>query len=302
MRHRIARRLLGAAVISSAILGVLAGIPVPGQILHSSEPLPSFEVATIKPSHAQGMPIDAVPMNIVHRDLPVRMIIASSFNLPLGADDRVLGGPDWIKTNYVIDGKVPDALFTEMQGMTREQRRNETCLMLQALLTDRFRLKVHFERREMPVYQLVVAKGGPQLTPATKPPLAPTTPPPFSGQVSPPRPEDMRQGVWVVHKNRNTSEMIVKGEPLDVFLSTPLLGLGRPVINKTGLTGKYDFTLNWTLDQSVTPEPDELPAVGQTDRPSMFTAMQEQLGLKLVPTKGPVEVIIIDHIEMPSEN
>ena len=175
-------------------------------------------------------------------------------------------------------------------------------MMLQALLTDRFRLKVHFERREMPIYQLLVAKGGPKLTPATEPPPEPTTPPPSSGPVSPPRPEDMRQGVRVVHRNRNTAEMIAKGEPLDVFVSTPFPGLGRPIVNKTGLTGKYDFTLNWTLDQSVTPEPDGLAAAGQTDGPSIFTAVQEQLGLKLVPTKGPVEVIIIDHIEMPSEN
>ena len=93
----------------------------------------------------------------------MRAFIEAAYNLPLGSNGRVLGGPGLIDTNrYVIDGKIPDALFAERQEMTREQRRNQTCLMRQALLAHRFKLKVHFETRVMPIYELVVAKGGPK--------------------------------------------------------------------------------------------------------------------------------------------
>jgi uncharacterized protein (TIGR03435 family) len=79
----------------------------------------------------------------------------------------------------------------------------------------------------------------------------------------------------------------------------PFFGLGSPVVNKTGLAGLYDYTLDWTPDRPGAPN---LDAPVEADAPSLFTALQEQLGLKLVPTKGAVEVIVIDHIELPSEN
>jgi uncharacterized protein (TIGR03435 family) len=159
------------AICIAATINVVVGFQTQGQILHASGPLPSFEVATIRPSRNQGMPVGPVPRNISHSDLPMRAFIEAAYNLPLGSHGRVLGGPGWIDTNpYVIDGKIPDALFAERQEMTPEQRRNQTCLMWQALLADRFKLKVHFETRVMPIYELVVAKGGPKLTPRNEPP------------------------------------------------------------------------------------------------------------------------------------
>jgi uncharacterized protein (TIGR03435 family) len=250
---------------------------------------------------AGGDPRGPGARNIARSKLNTRTLIAIAYNLRFNSD-RVLGGPGWLDTKwYVIDGKIPDELFAEMQKMTPEQRSNQVDLMWQALLADRFRLKVHFETREMPIYELVVAKGGPKLTPAKEPPPAPTTAPSEPG--NPLRPEDMRQGVRVLRKTRTITEMTVKAEPMDAWVSMPFLGLGRPVVNKTGLKGKYDFTLNWTQDDlSASPALGGLAAPSESDGQSLFTAMQEQLGLKLVPTKGPVEVIIIDHIELPSEN
>ena len=294
------RMVCGAlAICIAATIYVVVGFQTQGQILHASGPLPSFEVATIKPSRNQGMPVGPVPRNISHSDLPMRAFIEAAYNLPLGSNGRVLGGPGWIDTNrYVIDGKIPDALFAEMQEMAREQRRNQTCLMRQALLAHRFKLKVHFETRVMPIYELVVAKGGPKLTPRNEPPPVPNTPP--LGPSNPP--EEVPQGIRFIRKTQTITEMTVKGEPMNAWVPMPLLGLDRPVVDKTGLSGKYDFTLSWTQDSSASRESGGLAAPGESDGPSLFTAMQEQLGLKLVPTKGSVEVIIIDHIELPSEN
>jgi uncharacterized protein (TIGR03435 family) len=110
----------------------------------------------------------------------------------------------------------------------------------------------------------------------------------------------MRQGLMVLRKGPGVMEMTAKGQTLDALAQQPFFGLGSPVVNKTGLTDKYDFVLDWSPDQSTAPVANGLDA--PTDAPALFTAVQEQLGLKLVQTKGPVEVIVIDHIEMPSEN
>jgi uncharacterized protein (TIGR03435 family) len=158
-----------------------------------------------------------------------------------------------------------------MQKMNPAQQREQVSLMEQSLLADRFKLKVHFETREMPGFALVIAKGGPKLTPA----------------------KDGESTRLSLHQNEMTATAIT----LDQWIHSPFLG-GRVVVDQTGLKGTYNFTLTWS-DQPVNSD------AGQengTDAPSLFTAVQEQMGLKLVPTKAPVEVIVIDHIERPSEN
>jgi uncharacterized protein (TIGR03435 family) len=126
--------------------------------------------------------------------------------------------------------------------MAPQQRVQQGCLMRQALLADRFKLKVHFETRVMPIYELLVAKGRPKLTPAKEPPPAPTTVPSEPG--NPLRRGDMLQGIRVLRKTPTITEMTVKREPMDAWVLMSFLGLGRPVVDKTGLKGKYDFTLN----------------------------------------------------------
>lgn len=93
-------------------------------------------------------------------------------------------------------------------------------------------------------------------------------------------------------------EMTATGQTLDAFVELPFFGLGRPVVNKTGLTGTYDFVLDWTPDQGES----AADSADGGDAPSLFAALQEQLGLKLVSTKSPVEIVVIDHIELPSGN
>jgi uncharacterized protein (TIGR03435 family) len=209
-----------------------------------------------------------------------------------------LGGPGWIDNKrYDVEGKIPDAMLAQMQKSPAKLRREQTLLMVQSLLAERFKLVAHVETRVMPVYDLVVAKGGPKLTVAKEMQPGDNAPPPPTAPGKPPSPADMRQGIMVLAKTKNVMEMTAKGQTLDSFAQMPFFGLESPVVNKTGLTGKYDFTLDWARDQDGPPD-----SQVDAEAPGLFTAIEEQLGLKLVAAKGPVEVIVIDHIELPSEN
>jgi uncharacterized protein (TIGR03435 family) len=152
--------------------------------------------------------------------------------------------------------------------------------MEQSLLADRLKLKVHWETREMPVYQLVRAKGGPKLKETTDPAHASTT-----------------MGPTVRAKAMPMHVLI------DILEGASDVG-GRVVIDKTGLAGLYDFSLKWApMQTSAAPGgSDGIASTPAAEGPSLFTAIEEQLGLKLVATRGPVQVLVIDHIEQPSEN
>jgi bla regulator protein blaR1 len=259
------------------------------QILHPNTPLPSFEVATIKPwqpppppppspDGSPRTPAKIAPGNgggqttdRVHSILPIQLLIAFAYNIPFGSERlRVLGGPDWLASEqYELQAKIDESSYAAIQKLPPAQQREQVDLMEQSLLADRFKLKVHFETREMPGFTLTVAKGGPKLAPA-------------------------REGESQRISLRG-NQMTATATTLDQWIQSPFLG-GRTVLNQTALPGTYDFTLTWSDQLAASPTPDT------TDAPSLFTAVQEQLGLKLTPTKVPVEVIVIDHIERPSPN
>jgi bla regulator protein blaR1 len=267
--------------------------PLPPQILHPTDPLPTFEVATIKPWHRTPPPPlpDGTPTTPkiakidpgnaarqlrpqLHMILPIEILITEAYNLPVGSGKRIIGGPEWLRQDidqFEIQAKIDDTQFAAMQKMTPAQQRQQISLMEQSLLADRFKLKVHFETRERPIYTLVIAKGGPRLTPA-------------------------KEGEPTKLSFLNNGELTATAVTLDQLAHSPFLGPathGQPVIDQTGLKGAYDFNLTSSPEQSAT--------TIETD-PPMFTAIQQQLGLKLVPSKGPVDVIVIDHIEQPSAN
>ncbi len=204
--------------------------------------------------------------------IPISVLIASAYNLPVDAGNRLIGGPEWLRQDvdqFEIQAKIEDSLFAAMQTMTPAQQREQVALMEQSLLAHRFHLKVHFETRELPVYELVLAKGGSKLTSAKE------------GEGS--RLSSLGNGQGM--------EMTATAITLNEFVLSPLLtgqAGGRPVIDRTGLTGAYDFTLRWEPEQFAASE--------------FFSAIQEQLGLRLAPSKAPVEVIVIDRIEPPSAN
>ena len=233
-----------------------------------SAQMPAYEVATIKPAEPNGF------------GRPLRIDIQEAFGIPLNTIGWVIG-PDWINgTKYVIQGKPPDSIRNAMQTMSNEEQQKEKELMMQSLLADRFKFKAHFETREMPIYELVPAKGGSKLKEL-------------------PDPAKRRFGM-------NTSSFRGSAtihDLIDVLQCAADIG-GRKVIDKTGLTGIYDFSLKWTPLMTAT-NPDSgsrtVPTPDVEGAP-LFTAIEEQLGLKLVSTKGPGEVLVIDHIEQPSPN
>ncbi len=299
------------SIIPTCLLAI--GLIVPGesctlasgQILHAAGRRPSFEVATIKPwKRTLGAPPDganlsgaAVPGRVkvapldagprptdqVHLILPISILITLAYNLPVGSESRILGGPDWLRQDidqFEIHAKIEDSEYAAMQKMTLAEQHERVALMEQSLLAERFRLKVHFETREMPVFALAVAKGGAKLNPAKN--------------------EESRRISTLA--NEQGREMTAIGVTLEQFVLSPLLSGpagGRPVVDQTGLQGAFDFTLKWTNEQlAASARAEEVGA----DAPPFFTAIREQLGLLLVPSKAPLEVIVIDHIEQPSAN
>jgi len=197
---------------------------------------------------------------------------------------RILGGPKWIdSTRFDIEAKMDDAEAAQLKALDYEHGRVQARGMFQQLLADRFQLKVHRETRELPVYALVVTKKGAKLQPAKD-----TTG--NTGTSS----NSHGSGVQFTATGQTVEQLAQS------LTSSAAHDLGREVIDKTGIEGKYDVSLNWTRDTgAASASPD---GNAQDLGPSIFTAIQEQLGLKLEPGKGPVQVLVIDHAEMPSEN
>jgi bla regulator protein BlaR1 len=289
------------------LLGGWMALGAHGQILHATGDRPSFEVASIKPwkrtpgpppspdgANLSGATVPAKVMKVdpggagppptdrLHMVLPITVLIASAYNLRVGSDSRILGGPEWLRQDidqFEIQAKIEDSEYAVMQKMTPAQQHERVSLMEQSLLADRFRLKVHFEMREMPVYALMVAKSGARLSPA----------------------KNRESSRLSTLSNYQEREMTAVGVTLEQFVLSPLLtgaAGGRLVVDQTRIEGAFDFTLKWTPEPSAAAPGRELGA----DGPSLFTAIREQLGLLLVPSKAPVEVIVIDHIEQPSAN
>jgi uncharacterized protein (TIGR03435 family) len=218
--------------------------------------------------------------------------------------DRIIGLPDWIdRERYTMAAKVPDAPGARtLEGMA---------VMNTNLLKDRFKLAMHTETREMPVYNLVFARGDKRLGPGLKETSSECRAKLATAaqQVGAVPPSVVKECVTV-----NLNPGIVRFGAVQIALMANFLtqSAGRPVIDKTGLIGWYDVTLKWTPEPgSVQPAPfglppgampgaNPLPPPTDPDAPNLFTAVQEQLGLKLESGRGPVEVIVIDRIEKPT--
>ena len=261
-----------------------------GQLLHADSPLPSFDVATIRPSTSDSLRTVRSASELHIFDVTARYLMEQAYNIPWtnGSKDRIRGGPAWIDSDhYDVDAKISAEAAATLEQMPEEQRRRQMNLRLQTLLADRLKLKVHFETRQEPVFAIVTAKNGPKLTPAA--------------------PEGQQNPGISVRYNGQAAQMNAKGATLG-DLANWLTGYsemgGQTVVDQTGLTQRYDFVLNWTRERALTGgEPSaESDTPAAAAGPSIFTALQEQLGLKLVNTKGPVEIIVVDSIERPTEN
>jgi uncharacterized protein (TIGR03435 family) len=201
---------------------------------------------------------------------------------------EISGGPKWINSDrYTIKAKAPGVKSQIMMHGP----------MLQALLEDRFRVKVHHETRDVPVYILNIARGGPKLqafTPGTcnvYDPAADFPPPP------PPDNPCHNQGGM----NNGVLTLDIPATTLDEFARFALGVMDRPVINKTGITGRFNFHMEYAPDETSSSGPVSATGAAQVSGPSIFSAV-EQLGLKLSAGKGPGDHIVIDRAERPTEN
>jgi uncharacterized protein (TIGR03435 family) len=220
---------------------------------------------------------------------------------------KIVGAPDWLRSEkYDIDAKVEDSLAEKLRKLPGEQHLAQIMLMLQSALEERFRLKVSHQSQELPVYALVVAKGGPKLTPTTLPPFDPDE-------------QDAANDHTRVNGNAaagtrgsrmpENGQFIATGQRIAVILLILSRELGgQIVLDQTGLKGEYDFTLKWTpgaglpTSTAVSGQDSETAPLPDPSGTSIFSALREQLGLKLETKKAPVDVLVITHVERPSPN
>jgi uncharacterized protein (TIGR03435 family) len=257
-------------VLSAALVSALGPAQTPPK---------EFDVATIKPNAANDNRFMIRPLpggGLTITGVPLRMLIMEAYDIRAF---QVSGGPGWMSTErWDIEARA--------EGVQGQLPINQEHLMLQALITDRFHLEVHHETKEMTIYALVVGKNGSKLMAHTG---------------EPPRP-----GEWLRVRH---GTLTVKQGGIATLVRQLTLQLGRQVIDKTGLTGEYDFTLEWTPEpgqggpEAIGLPPDtRLPPPPDSNGPSIFTALQEQLGLRLDAQKGSVDIIVVDRAEKPGEN
>jgi uncharacterized protein (TIGR03435 family) len=255
--------------VSVLLAGAIAAPAITA--LAQSTPIPIFDVASVRPmiyddgarTHIYNSPrtSEFKAVNVTLRDL-----LEVAWSMP---ETQMSGGPPWSSTaKFDLEAKSDPAIDEYLAALSVEQGKDTKRQMLQSLLADRFKLAAHIEKREMPIFALVIAKGGPKL---------------------------VKTEVSGAALSGGRGRISIKGGDDSLAILTFELSwrLGRPVIDQTGIQGRYELTLNWADDDAGS---------AASAGPSLFTAIQEQLGLKLESTRGPVPTLVIDHAERPSAN
>jgi uncharacterized protein (TIGR03435 family) len=313
-RRRLLARAIGLLVIAVAVVFSLVH-PTPiraqSEAAASYPPGYEFDVATIKPSQdanpggAAGFTEDSYRA----RNMTIRFVIRDAYDLWGGREEMVFGGPKWLDTDgYYITAKMDAAVADKLKKLTPDQRTLIQKQMLRALLADRFKLEIHREPKELPVYALTIAKTGLKLHEA-KPGDTYENAFPDAGKFES---GTVKAGdIFLVGgggPEGRTMTISGFGVSMPALAKQLAVMAGQTVQDKTGLTGSYDFALKYWM------APMRLPSAGASDGqpateasdpaggPSIFTAIQQQLGLKLESTKGAVQVVVIDRVERPSGN
>ena len=228
----------------------------------------TYEVVSIKPTDpdTQSGSTQDLPDGFRYLNMRIEILVEGAYGIPNG--DHVIGMPSWAKSQgYDITAKVDTATAEAWKNLSTKERLKQEQPMLQAMLADRCKLKVHIETKELPAYDLVIAKGGLKIKEA---------------------PSDEKGTERSSDGNLVARAMLIE----NLIYSIP--ADGRLIFDKTGLgEKKFDFDLKWTPENRLN---------NGDSGPSLFTALEEQLGLKLVPSKAPGKILVIDHIEKPSPN
>ena len=277
-------RPIWLALIALASFGWTGAAQPSPQPQTPAVPSPSFEVTAIRPDHLDGnhVRVSFDMHRLLATGASLKRLIEYAYNLN---DFQISGGPAWANSEtYAIQAKVDDRAAAEFEKLPRERLGEKRRQMMQNLLAERFNLKVSHSAKELPTYALVVAKKGPKFSKSALPNTAG---------------EDF---------SSSNGQVTVKAGSMISFARWLSREVGRKVVDQTGLEGKYDFGFHWARER-LTPLPDgasdgrlrtSTPFVDSG--PSIFTALPEQLGLKLESQRGRVETLIIESAEKPSED
>ena len=271
---------------------------------HAQSPAPAtakFDVASVKVNRS-GAPIRSGPAlqpggRVIATNIPLRDLIRAAYDVD---DNQIVGAPDWVYTaQFDIDARGP-------ADLTREQAQ----AMLRDLLVDRFKLTTHAETRHLPIYRLVMARrdraigaqikpAGAECAPIAGPAGAPMPPPPPAAPGGGGVPLTAARRITRCPTLRYPGGISARALTMDFFAAIMAQAAGRPVVNDTALAGEFDLDLSYTPDLAASAS---APAPPANSAPSLFTALEEQLGLKLESSRGPVEVLVVDRVERPADN
>ena len=273
--------LLFMVTVSGGLTVLSAQTPAPTP---NPNPHPTFEVASIRRLTDNGGGATAVaagattrPGNYFRHTGSIRLLIRQAY----GADfTQQIGGPEWIREDsYSINALVPEGVERTPENMS---------MMARGLLEDRFKLVVRQEKREVPIYALVFAKADKTLGPKLRP---------FPAAHCQATPSDPECRTAIGNPTMGTPTLrTMRGRNIAFERFAPWMTnvVGRPIVDRTGLKGLYDWDISYAPDAAV--------AAGTSEAPSLFTALQEQLGLKLEAERAPMDVVVIASIERPTEN
>ncbi|AFL87789.1 Protein of unknown function (DUF3738) [Terriglobus roseus DSM 18391] len=273
---------LRSGLTACGVVGCLliAG-PVPAQVVAER---PSFEVTTVRPAKPLdgGQSWHTENNRSIMENFTLRQLIRNAYRLKV--ESQVLGGPEWIdKERFDISAKMDDEEFRKMKALPSSESGRISGLLQQSLLAERFGLRVSVEQRSMPVYALVVDGGGSKLAASVDPPAK-------EGE---PKPE--AQHSMMIHSGDHGTHLEAKSITMaDVsgMLSDKNETGRRVVLDQTGLTGNYDFKMDWAQDNGS-------GAPADATQPGLMTALREQLGLRLEKREAEVPVVVVQSASRP---
>jgi uncharacterized protein (TIGR03435 family) len=283
--------MMGEGAVRRSVLLAVVGsltftVPIFSQSPTMDVKTPQYEVVAIKPDKAGGgMRIMWSPDGYSASNITLKLLMKYAYTFK--TDDHVSGLPGWADSfHFDFEAKMDADSVAALEKLSEPKQAEQRRLMMQAVLADRFHLKVHHETKDLAMYSLVIAKGGFKLKDAD---------PNNTYQNGIKAPDGFSHaGMVMIGDGRITAQAI----PISTLVDKLSLQLERQIVDQTDLTGKYDIQLKWSPDE----EQQDASSATKDFGPSIFTALQEQLGLRLEPTKGPVDTIVVDHVEMPSEN
>jgi uncharacterized protein (TIGR03435 family) len=306
VKHRKVMLRVGrmAAAIMALVLVLILGIP---DAVHAQAEVPKgaaavrvykYEVVSIKRNKAEfdtngNDGTRTTRDEFISKNEPLSTLIGIAYGIR--HSEQLSGGPSWADSDrYDVEAKMDESVADELQKLSRDERNAIRQKMLQELLATRFNVKVHHESREFPVYFLEIAKSGSKLMEAkAEDPNAPKTP---NGL-------PLTNVIHLESGDAGATKMTGHGVSISFLAVNLERRAGHIVVDKTGLTGNYDFSMQFMPEPNAPQSGGDAASSGaDPGAPYIFTAVETELGLKLVAGRAPIDVVVIDHAEKPSEN